>query len=311
VTVHREYDVGSFTAPNPIPLHEAYRLRPVHRIQIVCQSVCIGRDTQHPLFQWTTIDRVIAAFAASFIRDFLIGQHRTQGRAPVYGHFCEVGQAMLSQDGFPLGILHGVPSLDLCGQDRNQFVNGSRAVGVLVVPGIEQLQEDPLGPLVVVDVRCGQLAIPVVAQAQGLELTKHVVNVLLRRDPRVDAVFNCELLSRQAKCIKSHRVQHVEAAHPLVAGHDVGRDIPQRVSNMQSHAARVGKHVEYVILRFGRVGIVGNSERAFTLPILLPLQFDVLEGIVCHDGEASGFAGVQISRTWCEDVSRSSRSGRE
>ena len=60
------------------------------------------------------------------------------------------------------------------------------------------------------------------------------------------------LLGGQAEGVVAHRVQHVVAVHPLVAGEHVGADVAERVADVQARAARVREHVEHVEL--GRSG---------------------------------------------------------
>ncbi len=100
------------------------------------------------------------------------------------------------------------------------------------------------------------------------------------------------LLGGQAEGIPAHRMQHVEAAHPLVAGEDVGGGVAFRVADVQARAARVGEHVEDVELRLRgiEVGIarVGSAERFAGQPKRLPLGLKVGErellALGCHSG---------------------------
>ena len=85
-------------------------------------------------------------------------------------------------------------------------------------------------------------------------------------DARVRAGLDGVLLGGQAEGVPAHRVQHVEAAHPLVAGQDVGGGVALGMADVQAGAAGVGEHVEDVVLR-----LVGDVRRAEG-PVLQPVS---------------------------------------
>ena len=148
-----------------------------------------------------------------------------------------------------------------------------------------ELQEDPLRPAVVVGVGGGQLAGPVVREAEGLKLLAEALDVALRRDGRVGAGLDGVLLRREAEGVPSHRVEDVEAAHPLVAGEDVGSGVALRVAHVQPRARRVRKHVEHIVGRLRRVEAVadrGRAERLVIGPEALPAGFDVVVRVGGH-----------------------------
>ena len=60
------------------------------------------------------------------------------------------------------------------------------------------------------------------------------------------------LLGRQAEGVPAHRVQHVEAAHPLVPAQDVGGGVAFGMADVQPGAAGVGEHVQDVELGAAR-----------------------------------------------------------
>ena len=92
-----------------------------------------------------------------------------------------------------------------------------------------------------------------------------------------------KLFRGQAERVKAHGVQDVEALHALVAADDVGGDVTQRVTDVQTDAGRVREHVQHVELRL--VGIeavvagVEGGEGAVLFPALLPLGLDRLDGV--------------------------------
>mmetsp|Transcript_66760 Transcript_66760/g.161182 ORF Transcript_66760/g.161182 Transcript_66760/m.161182 type:complete len:863 (-) Transcript_66760:217-2805(-) len=143
---------------------------------------------------------------------------------------------------------------------------------LLVLEGeaaLEELQEDPLGPLDVPHVGRRQLALPVVREAERLELPLEVCDVLLGRlfgvRPRVDGV----LLGRKAEGVPAHGMQHVVVLHPPVPRHDVRSGVAFRVTHVQARARRVREHVKHVLLLLALAPARG--EGVLRLPVLLPL----------------------------------------
>ncbi len=63
------------------------------------------------------------------------------------------------------------------------------------------------------------------------------------------------LLRRQTECVPAHRMQNVEAAHAFVARDDVSGGVTFGMSDVQTRAARIRKHVEDVKFRLRRIEI--------------------------------------------------------
>mmetsp|Transcript_34161 Transcript_34161/g.113987 ORF Transcript_34161/g.113987 Transcript_34161/m.113987 type:complete len:486 (+) Transcript_34161:46-1503(+) len=161
----------------------------------------------------------------------------------------------------------------LVGEHRAEA--GAPVDRLLVLEGealLEELEEDPLRPLDVPHVRRGELALPVVREAQRAELPLEVCNVLLGRHLRVRARVHRVLLGGQAKRVPPHRVQHVVVAHPPVASHDVGRRVALWVPDVQPGSRRVRKHVEHVLLLLALAAARGEGSVRF--PVRLPLGLD-------------------------------------
>ncbi len=136
----------------------------------------------------------------------------------------------------------------------------------------EQLQEDPLCPAIVVGVRRTDFAVPVVRQPHPFHLPLECRNILRRRNGRMYARFDGILFGRQPEGIPAHRMEHVEAPHPLVAGYDIRRRITFQVTDVETGPGGIRKHVEAIEFGLGR--IVHRPERALVFPIGLPLGFD-------------------------------------
>ena len=143
----------------------------------------------------------------------------------------------------------------------DQFGDRPGLVRGRVEPGVVDLQEDPLGPLVEVDVGGGEAAPRVVAETQPPELAAEVDDVGLGAGARMRAGLHRVLLGRQAEGVEAQRVQHIAAGHPVVPGVDVGRDVAQRVTDVQALARRVGEHVLDEHLVGGHRGAVGGRQR--------------------------------------------------
>jgi len=118
----------------------------------------------------------------------------------------------------------------------------------VIIPGVIELQEDPLCPLVIFRVSGIYLAVPVVAQSQCLYLAAEDVTVFVRGDSRVGSGLDGVLFGRQAEGIPSHGMEHIEALHAFVPRHDVSGSITLRMAHVQPGAGRIGVHVKDIAL---------------------------------------------------------------
>ena len=156
-----------------------------------------------------------------------------------------------------------------------------------------QLQEDPLGPLVVFGVSGVDLAVPVEGEAQSLELLTEVIHVLLGDDGRVDVVLHGEVLGGQTEGIPAHRVEHVVAVLTALAAHHVQRGIAAGVAHMQTRARRIRELHEGIELGLFVVDL--GMEGLFVLPHLLPLGLNGLV-IILHCFQLQTFLLCQTPR---------------
>ena len=125
-----------------------------------------------------------------------------------------------------------------------------------IEPRVEQHQEDPLRPAEVLDVGRRQLAVPVVAEAQHLQLAAERGDVLFGGLARGRVGLDGVLFGRQSKGVEAHRVQHRFAPHALEAADDIGRRVAFGVADVQPVAAGIGEHIQHVQLRpVGRSGV--------------------------------------------------------
>ena len=207
----------------------------------------------------------------------LVGKHGAQGRAPVDRRLRLVSEPVIVAipgDGVrPLGG-------DL-GGDR-QLGDRPALLRRGVEPRVEEDEEDPLRPADVAGIGRCQHAIPVVTEAEHLQLPREGGDVPLRALPRRRAGADGVLFGGQAEGIEAHRVHHARAAHPLEPRHDVGGRVALRVADVQAVAAGIGKHVEDVPLAAGRQSRRG--EGVVRLPPGLPLRFDAGRLVAGHGG---------------------------
>ena len=132
-------DGSPFRTTNPVALHFLNAFWPVNQVQIINQTIGIGRDLQDPLLHWLAVDWVAAPLRLA-VNDFFIGDNRTahEVRSPVDHDLIFIGQPLLVQ-----------------------------------------LFKDPLRPLVVVWISRVDFAIPVIREAKRLNLVSKVIDVLV------------------------------------------------------------------------------------------------------------------------------------
>ena len=183
----------------------------------------------------------------------------------------------------------------------SQRVDRLRPICRRVEPSVVQLQENPLRPPVIIGIGRVDFPAPVVAEAKRLNLALEVGDVGLGGDARMLAGLDRVLLCRQAERVPPDRVEHVETAHALVAGEDIGGGVAFRVADMQPRARRVREHVEDVIFRdvagvrvrvtlvermvgWDFLAGVPRPERLTVMPRCLPLRLENLERILSAHG---------------------------
>ncbi len=294
-------------ASHPVTLHEFDGFGPVEIRKIGQKAFGVAGDAEHPLFEGAAVDHVPAAFAASIVVDFFVGEDGAQCGTPVDGHLVEECEALAVEDfalfgnaqrgpGAGVSARNGADDVQL-GADApasglqfgEQFSNRACPADVLlavrsdeayflVEPAFEHLQEHPLGEAVELRIGGGEFARPVVGKTKHAQLLAVAFDVGLRGDGRVYAGFDSILLCGEAKRIEPHGVQDVKPAHALVSGDNVGCAIAERVTYVESGPAGIGEHVENVELGLAgvakRVTGVGAAKGLVLFPMALPLGFD-------------------------------------
>ncbi len=269
-----EIDLRAAAPPDPVPLEHLDAFGPVESREVVFQPIGVGRDPQHPLPQRHAHHGMAAAFAQA-ADHFLVGQHRAQGRAPIDGGLDLIGQPLL----VAIAVDGRGPLLGDFRGDR-QFGDGPALLLLGVEPGVEEHQEDELRPAEVGHVGRGQLAVPVIAEAQHLQLPAEGVDVALGRGSRMGAGLLGVLLGGQPEGVPAHGVHDAVAPVAAVAADDIGGGVAFRVADVQAGAAGIGEHVQDVHL--GSRGQAGGGERAVRFPVMLPFRFDRGRVIAWH-----------------------------
>ncbi len=91
-----EIHFRSGRAADPVALLRLHALRVIDQVEVVYQSLRIGRDFEHPL-RLHLPDDFAAAPLADAVHDLLVGQHAFARSAPVDGHLFFVGEAALEK----------------------------------------------------------------------------------------------------------------------------------------------------------------------------------------------------------------------
>ena len=113
-------------------------------------------------------------------------------------------------------------------------------------PRLEELQENPLRPLVVAGVGGGELVPPVEHAPEPLQLPAERGDVLRDQLRRVGADRDRVVLRVDAERVVPHRLEHVEPLQPLEATVDVRAGEREHVPHVQSLRGGIGEHHEVV-----------------------------------------------------------------
>ena len=251
---------GALRPADPVDLHRVDRMRPVQHVEVVDEPVGVGGDPHVPLAQPAGEDRVVSAFGQAFGGDLFVGQHCAESRAPVDRGFGDVGEAEALQDVLALRRAQIRPGATVGGgpctggellDERVDRTSSPRGLAVGsghlgVVPGVEDLQEDPLRPFDEVVIGRGEAATHIVGQPQATQLLGHVRDIGVGGDARMLTGLHRVEIGGQPEGVIGQGVHDVVSAHPLVAAVDVGAQVAQRVADVQSRTGGVREHVHDV-----------------------------------------------------------------
>ena len=231
-TAHVEEDLCTLRAADPVTLDLFERFAPLERFQSVEHSLRIGRHAQQPLLHAFLYDGIAAAHRQPVLH-LVVGQHRTQLRAPVDHRVGAVGQAVVLQHLFAPVLVHARPvggrEMQFGGAGRInpfgaaagerlfQLPDRARLLPVAAIVAAEHFQEGPLRPLVVARVAGAHFAVPVERETDLVELFAVTGDVVFGGDGRMLSRLDGVLFGRQTEGVVAHRMQHVETALALVA----------------------------------------------------------------------------------------------
>ena len=173
-----------------------------------------------------------------------------------------------------------------CSLASTVWSTGHQLTGRLALVGqaaLEQLQEDPLRPAVVLGLGGRELARPVDRPAHALHLLADRGDVVVRDVARVAALADRGVLGRQAERVVAHRVQHAQAVAAALMAERVADRVVLDVPHVQV-ARRVRQHLEHVLQARGvlpRLGVRGD-EGLGVVPDLLPLGLDRGRVVALH-----------------------------
>ncbi len=134
------------------------------------------------------------------------------------------------------------------GAERTPVHQGLFAIGEAA---LHHAQEEPLIPAVVFRIAGGDFAVPVVGKGEAPVGALHLFDVGEGPVARRPIVLDGGVFGGEPERVPTHGMQHVEAAHPHMAGERVADRVVADVANVKS-AARVRQHLKHVIFGLAR-----------------------------------------------------------
>ena len=145
-----------------------------------------------------------------------------------------------------------------------------RRLGAVRQTGLEEREEDGLGPAHVLGVVAADLAAPVVDRAEAQQRGLQFLHPRFGEDPRVAAGLDGGVLGGEAEGVETERREDGLAEHGLVAHDDVAEGVDPHVA-LVGGARGIRVHGERVVALAGVV--VVDFVRALVEPAGLPLLF--------------------------------------
>jgi len=157
--------------------------------------------------------------------------------------------------------------------------------------GFVEIEEEGLLVAVIIGLAGGELPAPVQGEAQPFQLPAHRRDIVAGPASGMDLLLHRGILGRHSERVPPHRVEHLEALHPPVAGEHV----PHRVVADMAHVdapRRIGEHLQDIGLGL-RAAVVGVEGPPF-LPDSLPVRVG-LERVEARSHEGKNLlAGVTL-----------------
>jgi len=283
-----ETDLRPPAASDPVALHQLDALRPIQALQVAQQPVGVSRDAEEPLHKPFLLDQSPASPAAA-VHHLFVGQHRLFHRVPVHGGCLSVGQPKVAQVVLSPGGRQLPPGLggdgrgsgDAVAAPPRQFLlqagDGTGFLQPRVVPGMVELQENPLGPTIVLGLGGVDLPAPVKGDAQQPHLPLVVGGEAGDELGRVGLQTDGGVFRGETEGVPAHGMEHVLAPHAVVAAQHVGGDVVPAVAHAETVPRRVGKEIQHIPLG-AAVGRRGSIEPVL-FPSVGPLGFDPVGGV--------------------------------
>ncbi len=158
-------------------------------------------------------------------------------------------------------------------------------------PALQHIEKGALIPPIIIGFAGGDLTRPVVTKRHAAMLPLHVLAMLDLFSPLVRIAFvgDGRIFGGQSKGVPAHGMQHVIAAHPLVACERITDGVIANMADVK-RAAGIREHLEHVEL--GLRGVVFDLIQAgFVLPALEPFQFDAVYGRRASRAWRAGISG--------------------
>ena len=148
-------------------------------------------------------------------------------------------------------------------------------------PLLEQLEKEPLRPLVVVGIGGGERVPPVHHQPRAFKLSLEVGNVARDQIHRMHAYLEGVVLRMNPECVITERLEHVVSDEALESSINVVPSEGEEIPDVEAFRRRIREHHQCIERPLGalQIGVVG----AALLPDALPLPLDRLR-VVSDDG---------------------------
>ena len=148
----------------------------------------------------------------------------------------------------------------------------SGLVGQAVLP---ELEENPLGPLVIAGVSGVNDPVPVKGVAQHVKLPGEILDVLLCDDRRMHMILNGKILRGQAEGVEADGEQDVKPVHSLFPGDHVHGGIGPGMAHMEACGGGIRKFHQSIELRL--VSTIFTMKGLLCQPSFLPFGLDRCE----------------------------------
>ncbi len=124
-----------------------------------------------------------------------------------------------------LSIRHRMSLVSFLCKSSLQLCNWFSFLTVSVIETFKQLQEYPLRPFVVSSITGTNFAIPVETKTNIIQLFFESIYISFSGNGRMLPCFQCVLLGRKAKTVKTHWVQYVKTFQSLITAINIRSNI--------------------------------------------------------------------------------------